>query len=215
MQINLYKNIFRNNIMDPKEETNILLENVKEADNVVENIVEKVIEKKELVIKVEDEEVNIGAPLLMELLEFEMNDNKIEHSITIIALEYMLKSTMLFKDAKERNKFFRDLDESFSKIVQDNNIDVKDIPELLKVTKTIYNKFNQNITNSDKINNYELTNAFLLTSMRIYLDMINKNNQYNNVLPLFKKIVHSAIELLSEQEVVHKKSWFNMFLLCK
>jgi hypothetical protein len=211
MQINLYKNIFRNNIMDSKVETNILLENVKEADIVVE----KVVEKKELVVNVEDEEVNICAPLLMELLEFEMNDNKIEHSVTIIALEYMLKSSMLFKDVKERNKFFRDLDESFSKIVQDNNIDVKDIPELLKVARIVYNKFNKGISNNEKINNYELTNAFLLTSMRIYLDMINKTNQYNNVLPLFKKIVHSAIELLSEQEIVHKKSWFNMFLLCK
>jgi len=161
---------------------------------------------------IEEEKEKEGTPVLMELLEFEMNDNKIEFPATIMALKCMLKSNVLFSDNNERHIFFTYLEESFSKIVQDSHIDIKDIPELLQITNTVYRKFNKNVAN-DKINNYELTNVFLLTSMRLYLGMIN--NQDNNILHLFDKILCSAIELLRTQEVVHKKDLFSMFLCCK
>ena len=187
-------------------ETITLLEN--ESKEIIEEILEQIIHNNDNV----NDNSNIKS-ILMELIELDLTNNNIEHPKTLISLEYMLNSKLLFTDDYEKNKFFIDLEESFSIIVKNNNIDIKDIPEILELCKRVYILYNKNICNNDKINNYELTNVFLLTSMRVYLTMIKCKN--NNILYLFDKIISSAIELLKEKEVIHKKSWVSILLCCK
>ena len=203
-------------IEEEKQEQKEQQSQMKEEENIVEKEQKEEQRQMQKEDKMEEEKKQeVEEPLLMKLIELEINDSKVEFPATIISLEYMLKSSMLFKDNNERNSFFKCLQESFSKFVQDNHIDVKDIPELLKLANIVYEKFNKNLANNDKINNYDLTISFLLTAMRVYLSMTH--NKDNDILHLFDKILCSAVELLKTQEVVHKKDWFpnSLFWLCK
>ena len=163
------------------------------------------------------QEVEENKSLLLELIELEYKGEKVIYPMTHLALQYMLQTDSFFKDANERIIFFRDLEVSYSRIIQDGHIDAKDVPELLNVTKKIYDKFVHNMIPEDKMNQFELIKTMLVMSMKIYLNMVNSSNA--DVLALFETIVINAIDLLKETQPLqlktHKnKNWLSGLLCC-
>jgi hypothetical protein len=171
--------------------------------------VEEKQEQQQLVV----EEQKVESSLLLELLELEFKGEKVEYPIAHAALQYLLKSDLFFKDANERVVFFRDLEVSYSRIIQDGRIDARDIPELLNVTKNMYNKFSNNMLGDDTLDKFDTVKSMLVLSMKIYLGMVNIHDI--NVLALFENIVSPSLELLKENSItIQKKSTIFSGLLC-
>lgn len=107
---------------------------------------------------------------------------------------------------KESPELFSVIEDSFKKIILDNNINLKDIPEILVLVSKVYKVINdkKGFVNTDP---YELIKELLHLALIVYIEQNQiKNNQL--WIDLFK-IIETSLDLIKLTPI--NKSNFNCF----
>ena len=112
---------------------------------------------------------------------------------------------------KETPDLFGSLEESLKKIIQDNLINTKDIPEILIVVSKVYQVINEKKPILD-LNPYELLKTLLQLAFIVYID----NNKVENpqLLDDLLKIIEASINLIKLVPFLPKKINCFSFLKC-
>jgi hypothetical protein len=118
-----------------------------------------------------------------------------------IKLTPEVKKYFLFL-CKEQPSLFGVIEESLKKIILDDKIDAKDIPELINVVSNIYNVIKHK-ENKPQIDIYDLIKTLIHFALFVYIE----TNKIKNVelLDSLMKIVDISIELIKIQPEISKK----------
>ena len=150
---------------------------------------------------VKDEMIEIVNLTLQQMFETFLLQNKEELEKYDIKLNPELK-TYFFILCKENAVFFTEIEDSFKLIILDNTINIKDIPELLKMTIKIY-EIIKNKKVSSNADPYEIIEIILHVLFMLYIqtnkryDAESANESVNQIV----KIIKVAVELLKLSEI--------------
>jgi hypothetical protein len=105
---------------------------------------------------------------------------------------------------KESPDLFGTLEETLKKIISDNRINTKDIPDILVLVSKVYKIINENkgIPTADP---YDLIKSLLHITLVVYIET-NKIENPELLLELLK-IVESSIDLIKLTPIISKKGW--------
>lgn len=106
---------------------------------------------------------------------------------------------------KESPNLFGIFEETLKRIILDNKINTKDIPDILLLVSKVYNtiKTNNGVPN---VESYEIIKTLLHVALVVYLETHNSVNKVENSLLLdLLNIVDSAIDLIKITPIVSKK----------
>jgi hypothetical protein len=150
---------------------------------------------------VKDEMIEIVNLTLHQMFETFLLQNKEELEKYNIKLNPELKNYFLIL-CKENAAFFTEIEDNFNLIILDNTINIKDIPELLKMTIKIYEiiKHKNVRSNADP---YEIIETILHVLFMLYIqtnkryDAESANESVNQIV----KIIKVAVELLKLSEI--------------
>lgn len=92
------------------------------------------------------------------------------------------------------SEIFDNMDENIKKIIKDNKINSKDVPELLKLIQNLYKSINKSKDIIKKTDPYKLTEKILIIIIALYLEYNNINN--TDILDTSSKIIKSVITLV-------------------
>jgi hypothetical protein len=185
---------------DIVEETVSLIEDVKVEDVKVEDV--------KVDINVDDKKDEVFKTFLqlfeIFLAQDQTNLAKFDLKLTPEIQKYFL---LLCKESPD---LFGTVEETLKKIISDNRIDTKDIPDILVLVSKVYNTINGN-KSVPIVDPYELIKTLLHITLVIYLET-NKIENPQLLLELLK-IVESSIDLIKLTPIVPKN--VGCFFRCK
>lgn len=161
------------------------LENSVPIDEVTNTIEEQIIES----IKVEDVVV---LTTLLDLLTKILNANE-EFEKLKIPITPQIKECLLVL-MEEQPVFFEQFDISLKRIISDNKVDTKDIPEVITLVSKLYIVIKKTKINSKKINLYELIKTIL--HILFILHMQHHNIENDELTNSIINILDASIDLL-------------------
>jgi hypothetical protein len=178
-------------------------DNVKVEEQKVEE--EKEEEQKEDVI-IEEKDINVKPEEIKTFLQLfetfltqdQSNLAKFDLKLTPEIQKYFL---LLCKESPD---LFGTLEETLKKIISDNRINTKDIPDILVLVSKVYKIINENkgIPTADP---YDLIKSLLHITLVVYIET-NKIENPELLLELLK-IVESSIDLIKLTPIISKKGW--------
>ena len=95
---------------------------------------------------------------------------------------------------KEQPVFFEQCDISLKRIISDNKVDTKDIPEIINLVSKLYGVIKKTKTNSIKIDTYELIKTIL--HILFILHMQHHNIENDELTNSIINILDASIDLL-------------------
>ena len=192
-----------------EEKEDVKVEDIKVEDVKVEDV--KVEDVKVEDVKVEDVKVDINVDekkdevvkTFLQLFEIflaqhQTNLAKFDLKLTPEIQKYFL---LLCKESPD---LFGTVEETLKKIISDNRIDTKDIPDILVLVSKVYKTINGNKF-IPIVDPYELIKTLLHITLVIYLET-NKVENPQLLLDLLK-IVESSIDLIKLTPIIPKKGW--------
>ena len=172
---------------------NVVEETVEKTVNVVEetvNVVEETVEKTvNVVVEVAKETVfSTLLDLLSNVLNVKANLDNFK-----IPIKPEIKECLLVL-MKEQPVFFDQCDISLKRIISDNKVDTKDIPEIIALVSKLYVVIKKTKKNSKKIDTYELIKTILHILFILHMQHHNiKNDELTNSII---NILDASIDLL-------------------
>ena len=147
-----------------------------------------------------------------------LEDSVLESNEYVMVIEYILlqeadningnikltpeiKKYFLFL-CKETPSLFGIVEESLKKIILDDKIDAKDIPDLINVVSNIYNIIKHK-ENKPNIDIYDLIKTLIHLSLFVYIETNKVKNL--ELLDSLMKIVDMSIDLIKIQPEIAKK----------
>ena len=136
--------------------------------------------------------IDITRITFSQMLENFLNQNKDKLESLSIKLTPEIQTYLLIL-LKDKSSFFNDIDSSLKKIILDDKIDLKDIPEIIVLVTKVYK-----IINTDKgipkVDPYELIKNILHIVFTLYIET---NKVQNNELATdLLKIIDVSIDLI-------------------
>jgi hypothetical protein len=198
-------------VIEPKndiDEASVSLIHV--VEDVNENNVKLEEEKEDLIneekdITVKAEEIKTFLQLFeIFLTQEQSNLAKFDLKLTPEIQKYFL---LLCKESPD---LFGALEETLKKIISDNRINTKDIPDILVLVSKVYKIINEN-KGVPTVDPYELIKSLLHVTLVVYIET-NKVENPELLLELLK-IVESSIDLIKLTPIVPKK--LGCFFRCK
>ena len=179
--------------LDPKDVVNeVILTKVEEEKT--QDLDPKDVFKADVVKEVILTEVMIDITRITfsQMLENFLNQNKDKLESLSIKLTPEIQTYLLIL-LKDKSSFFNDIDSSLKKIILDDKIDLKDIPEIIVLVTKVYK-----IINTDKgipkVDPYELIKNILHIVFTLYIET---NKVQNNELATdLLKIIDVSIDLI-------------------
>lgn len=115
---------------------------------------------------------------------------------------------------KESPELFGTFEETLKRIISDDKINTKDIPDILLLVSKVYNiiKINKGIPTVDP---YEVIKSLLHVALSVYLETHNSvnTNEHSLLLLDLLNIIDSSIDLIKMIPIVPKK-WGCMLFKC-
>ena len=186
-----------------KDVLEIIVEDVEEEEEKEE---EKEKEKEEE--KIEEVERCVLTPVVIEitkltfsqLVESFLNENKL-HTLSMTVSPEIQKYLLLL--CKEKSGFFSDVEISLNKIILDNKIDTKDIPEIILLVAKVYEIITADTTVStkvvSKVDPYELIKTILNIVFTLYIETNKVQNK--QLATELLKIIDVSIDLIKLKSI--------------
>ena len=186
-----------------KDVLEIIVEDVEEEEEKEE---EKEKEKEEE--KIEEVERCVLTPVVIEitkltfsqLVESFLNENKL-HTLSIQVSPEIQNLLLLL--CKEQSCFFSDVEISLNKIILDNKIDTKDIPEIILLVAKVYDIITADTTVStkvvSKVDPYELIKTILNIVFTLYIETNKVQNK--QLATELLKIIDVSIDLIKLKSI--------------
>jgi len=183
-------NPINNHIID--EVTNTIV-----VEAVAETVEEPIVAIEEPIVAIEEPIVAIEEPivaiatildLLSNMLNVKGDLEKFNKSINPQIKECLLVLM------KEQPVFFEQCDISLKRIISDNKVDTKDIPEIITLVSKLYVVIKKTKTNSIKIDTYELIKTIL--HILFILHMQHHNIENDELTNSIINILDASIDLL-------------------
>jgi hypothetical protein len=180
----------------------------KVVKDILEIIVEDIEEEKEEKIEegvkeegVKEEKVNdliieITKLTFSQLVESFLNENKL-HTLSIQVSPEIQKYLLLL--CKEQSGFFSDVEISLNKIILDNKIDTKDIPEIMLLVAKVYEIITADTTVFSKVDPYELIKTILNMVFTLYIETNKVQNK--QLATELLKIIDVSIDLIKLKSI--------------
>jgi hypothetical protein len=121
-----------------------------------------------------------------------------------------LKSIMLILCEREPNLFF-EAEDSLSKIIADDKIDSKDVPELINLINLIYRTINKDKKIGSLMDKKEFIKSFVHILIILFIKKKGINNE--NLSLCAVDIIESSMNLLNTN--ISKRSNWSIIKLCK
>ena len=186
-----------------KDVLEIIVEDVEEEEEKEE---EKEKEKEEE--KIEEVERCVLTPVVIEitkltfsqLVESILNENKL-HTLSMTVSPEIQNYLLLL--CKEQSCFFSDVEISLNKIILDNKIDTKDIPEIILLVAKVYDIITADTTVStkvvSKVDPYELIKTILNIVFTLYIETNKVQNK--QLATELLKIIDVSIDLIKLKSI--------------
>ena len=187
------------------EEINVVMETI---NDVMESIIDDVESKQEEEINVKVKEINLEEkkdefPIqtFIQLFELFLIQDKTKLTKLNLNITPEIQKYFLIL-CKESPELFGSLEETLKKIIVDNRIDTKDIPDIIVLVSKIYRIIIEN-KGIPKVDIYELIKTLLHISLDIYIE----TNKVKNPQLLFDvlRIIDSSIDLIKLTPIIPKK----------
>ena len=196
-----------------KDVLEIIVEDVEEEEEKEEEEEEKEEEKeKEKIEEVErgvlnpvvKEEGGVLNPVVIEitkltfsqLVESFLNENKLDTLSMTVSPEIQ---NFLLLLCKEQSCFFSDVEISLNKIILDNKIDTKDIPEIILLVAKVYEIITTDTKVSTKFDPYELIKTILNIVFTLYIETNKVQNK--QLATELLKIIDVSIDLIKLKSI--------------
>ena len=181
-----------------KDVLEIIVEDVEEEEEKEEEEEEKEEEKEK------EEERCVLTPVVIEitkltfsqLVESFLNENKL-HTLSMTVSPEIQKYLLLL--CKEKSGFFSDVEISLNKIILDNKIDTKDIPEIILLVAKVYDIITADTTVSTKVDPYELIKTILNIVFTLYIETNKVQNK--QLATELLKIIDVSIDLIKLKSI--------------
>ena len=187
------------------EEINVVMETI---NDVMESIIDDVESKQEEInvkvkeINLEEKKDEFPIQTFIQLFELFLIQDKTKLTKLNLNITPEIQKYFLIL-CKESPELFGSLEETLKKIIVDNRIDTKDIPDIIVLVSKIYRIIieNKGIPNVDP---YELIKTLLQISLDIYIE----TNKVENPQLLFDllRIIDSSIDLIKLTPIIPKKA---------
>ena len=182
----------------------------KVVKDILEIIVEDIEEEKENEEKIEEgvkeegvkEEgandliIEITKLTFSQLVESFLNENKL-HTLSIQVSPEIQNFLLLL--CKEKSGFFSDVEISLNKIILDNKIDTKDIPEIMLLVAKVYEIITADTTVFSKVDPYELIKTILNIVFTLYIETNKVQNK--QLATELLKIIDVSIDLIKLKSI--------------
>ena len=159
-------------------------------------------------VPVVKEEGGVLTPVVIEitkltfsqLVESFLNENKL-HTLSMTVSPEIQKYLLLL--CKEQSCFFSDVEISLNKIILDNKIDTKDIPEIILLVAKVYEIITADTTVStkvvSKVDPYELIKTILNIVFTLYIETNKVQNK--QLATELLKIIDVSIDLIKLKSI--------------
>ena len=174
----------------------------------IKQMFEEIVEEEE----VKEETVEITNDLIIEitkitfsqLVESFLNENKL-HTLSMTVSPEIQKYLLLL--CKEKSGFFSDVEISLNKIILDNKIDTKDIPEIILLVAKVYeiittdSKVDPKVDPKvdSKVDPYELIKTILNMVFTLYIETNKVQNK--QLATELLKIIDVSIDLIKLKSI--------------
>jgi hypothetical protein len=200
------------NVIEEKNGVEILIETIvsKMEEIKTEEVKTEEIKKEE--IKTEEikiEEVTETIKTFLQLFEIFLTQDQINLAKFNLKLTPEIQKYFLLL-CKESPDLFGIVEETLKKIILDDRIDTKDIPDILVLVSKVHKIINDK-KGIPKVDPYELIKTLLHLTLSVYLENYKVENQ--ELLLELLKIVDSSIDLIKLTPIVSKK--VGCFFKCK
>jgi hypothetical protein len=190
-------------IIEEKNDVEILIETTETIVSKLEEIKIEEIKIEEIKIeeiKIEETETIKTFLVLVETFLKQEQDNlaKFNLKLTPEIQQYFL---LLCKESPD---LFGIVEETLKKIIADDRIDTKDIPDILVLVSKVYKIITDN-KGIPIVEPYELIKTLLHLTLSVYLETNKVENQ--ELLLALLKIVDSSIDLIKLTPIIPKKRW--------
>jgi hypothetical protein len=155
-------------------------------------------------VPVKEEGVEITNDLIIEItkitfsqiVESFLNENKL-HTLSIPVSPEIQKYLLLL--CKEKSCFFSDVEISLNKIILDNKIDTKDIPEIILLVAKVYEIITTDTKVDSKVDPYELIKTILNMVFTLYIETNKVQNK--QLATELLKIIDVSIDLIKLKSI--------------
>jgi hypothetical protein len=173
-------------VPEPKDVVNkdVVNKDVVNKDVVKEDVVKDVI--------LTDAMIDITRITFSQMLENFLNQNKDKLETLSIKLTPEIQTYLLIL-FKEKSSLFDDIDSSLKKIILDDKIDLKDIPEILVLVTKVYEIINTD-NGIPKVDPYELIKNILHIVFTLYIETNKVQNK--ELATDLLKIIDVSIDLI-------------------
>jgi hypothetical protein len=190
-----------------KDVLEIIVEDVEEEEE-KEKEEEKIEEERCVLYPVVKEEGGVLNPVVIEitkltfsqLVESFLNENKL-HTLSIQVSPEIQNFLLLL--CKEQSCFFSDVEISLNKIILDNKIDTKDIPEIILLVTKVYEIITTDTTVFSKVDTkfdpYELIKTILNMVFTLYIETNKVQNK--QLATELLKIIDVSIDLIKLKSI--------------